>query len=60
MEESTVKTTQRMVFCFSKGVKSNLFSTDYLRTSFFLKGKIENTIPKTMPLKIALLRLDTD
>lgn len=26
----------------------------------FIKGKVEDTIPKTMPKHIALLRLDTD
>jgi hypothetical protein len=42
-------------------VKVNLFSTGYPEDNLvFIKGKVEDTIPKTMPSKIALLRLDTD
>jgi len=42
-------------------VKENVFSTQYPKTLFnFVKGKVEDTIPKTVPDKIALLRLDTD
>jgi hypothetical protein len=42
-------------------VKNNMFSTGYsMDRMVFVKGKIEDTIPKNMPSKIALLRLDTD
>ena len=42
-------------------VKKNLYSTGYPKENIiFVKGKVENTIPKTIPDKIALLRLDTD
>ncbi len=42
-------------------VKKNLFSTGYPENNFvFVKGKVEDTIPHTMPEKISLLRLDTD
>ncbi|PIT97700.1 macrocin O-methyltransferase [Candidatus Berkelbacteria bacterium CG10_big_fil_rev_8_21_14_0_10_41_12] len=54
---------QHNEWCFAslKEVKSNLFSTGYPKKNLvFLKGKVENTIPKIMPSKIALLRLDTD
>ena len=50
-------------WCFAslREVKNNLFSTGYPQKNLvFLKGKVENTIPKIMPSKIALLRLDTD
>lgn len=39
-----------------ESVKANLQSTNVI----FVKGKVEETIPGTMPGQIALLRLDTD
>lgn len=42
-------------------VKANLNKTGYPQDRIhYIKGKIEETIPDTMPDKIALLRLDTD
>ncbi len=42
-------------------VKQNLFSTGYDKERVhFVEGKVEETIPKCIPKKIALLRLDTD
>lgn len=42
-------------------VKENMTSTGYPENNIiFVKGKVEEIIPKTMPSKIALLRLDTD
>ena len=42
-------------------VKKNLFSTRYPQKNLiFIKGKVEDTIPKYIPSKIAILRLDTD
>ncbi len=42
-------------------VKSNLARTQYpLERLMFVKGKVEDTIPTTIPQQIALLRLDTD
>lgn len=42
-------------------VTKNLESTAYPeRHLIFVKGKVEDTIPETVPSKIALLRLDTD
>lgn len=42
-------------------VQNNLFSIGYPKEKIlFVKGKVEETIPKTVPSKIALLRLDTD
>lgn len=42
-------------------VKQNMHSTAYPTDNLiFVKGKVEDTIPKTKPGAIALLRLDTD
>ena len=42
-------------------VKSNMKSTAYpFEMLHFVKGKVEDTIPGTLPSEIALLRLDTD
>lgn len=42
-------------------VKRNLYSTNYPQEKIlFIKGKVEDTIPKTIPEKISILRLDTD
>ncbi|HEX6705423.1 MAG TPA: TylF/MycF/NovP-related O-methyltransferase [Albitalea sp.] len=42
-------------------VQANLLSTGYPRERIhFVKGKVEDTIPATLPARIALLRLDTD
>jgi len=42
-------------------VKANLYSTGYPKDKLvFVKGKVEETIPGTVPEKIAILRLDTD
>ena len=50
-------------WCYSplEEVKKNVFSTGYPINKFhFIKGKVEDTIPKDIPREIALLRLDTD
>ncbi len=42
-------------------VKKNVLQTGYPKEKVhFIKGKVEETIPKNVPQKIALLRLDTD
>jgi len=42
-------------------VRANLWSTGYPRERIhFVQGKVEDTIPATLPARIALLRLDTD
>ena len=42
-------------------VRANLESTGYPRERIhFVQGKVEDTIPATLPQRIALLRLDTD
>jgi hypothetical protein len=50
-------------WCYSplSEVKKNMTLTGYpLDKIIFVKGKVEDTIPKNVPDKIALLRLDTD
>ena len=42
-------------------VRNNFSSTGYPEKNLiFIKGKVEDTIPKNIPARIALLRLDTD
>lgn len=42
-------------------VKKNMYSTGYPKTNLiFIEGLVEDTIPKMMPDKISLLRLDMD
>lgn len=42
-------------------VKENVFSTQYPKSLFkFVEGKVEETIPGTLPDKISILRLDSD
>lgn len=42
-------------------VQANMATTGYPRENIvFIKGKVEQTIPGTIPGKLALLRLDTD
>lgn len=51
------------VWCYAteEEVKHNLLSTGYRAENlFFIKGKVEETIPNVIPEKVALLRLDTD
>lgn len=49
------------IWCYSTidEVQANLKSTGYDRLKF-IKGKVEDTLPGTIPGQIALLRLDTD
>ncbi len=50
-------------WCYSplEEVKNNLYSTGYPKDKIiFVKGKVEDTIPETIPEKISILRLDTD
>jgi len=52
-----------LVWCYSslEEVKANLALTGYPANMIeFVEGKVEDTIPNTIPDKIALLRLDTD
>jgi hypothetical protein len=62
--EQNVDNKQNSVWCLAdlNDVQSNMRSTGYpLDLVHFVKGKVEDTIPATMPdAPIALLRLDTD
>lgn len=62
-----MQTSDRMdqgsIWCFStlEEVQANIKSTGYpMNQVQFVKGKVEDSIPNTLPGKIALLRLDTD
>lgn len=50
------------LFCASlEEVRKHLSSTSYPQRNIeFVKGRVEDTIPRTLPERIALLRLDTD
>lgn len=50
-------------WCYAsiEDVRQNMESTGYSADSIhYVKGKVEDTIPSTIPEKIAILRLDTD
>ena len=50
-------------WCFAsiEEVQRNVLGTGYPREKiFFVKGKVEDTIPRVAPKKISILRLDTD
>jgi hypothetical protein len=51
------------IWCYAplEGVRSAVLSVGYPpEKAHFIQGKVEETIPGTMPERIALLRLDTD
>lgn len=57
------RTGGKNVWCYSTldEVKENMRSTGYPEENIiYVKGKVEETIPGTMPTGISLLRLDTD
>ena len=55
------QTMQRGMYCSPlEEVKKNVYSTGYPNEKFhFIEGKVEDTLPKNSPGKIALLKLDT-
>jgi hypothetical protein len=58
-----IKSEEDMILAYSplESVKSRVGSLEYPPDKIkFIKGKVEETIPKIMPEKISLLRLDTD
>ena len=62
LEKSDIK-DQSSVWCYAslEEVKSNMVQTGYnIDRINFVEGKVEDTIPRFAPDKIALLRLDTD
>ena len=57
------KTEESHAWCITPKiqVEENIYSTGYPKGKFkLIEGKVEETIPKIMPEKISLLRLDTD
>lgn len=51
------------IWCYASldEVRENLFSTGYPKDKIhFVKGKVQDSIPRTLPSSLALLRLDTD
>jgi len=61
--DESQKTTEDIMWCYApiEDVKKNIESTSYPHQLVtYIKGKVEDTIPGTMPGEIALLRLDTD
>ena len=61
--KNLAKDEQNHIWAFAPidKVRSNVESVGYPAEKIkFVKGKVEDTIPETMPEKIALLRLDTD
>lgn len=61
--KNLAKDEQNHIWAFAPidKVRSNVESVGYPAEKIkFVKGKVEDTIPGTMPEKIALLRLDTD
>lgn len=61
--ENTDKLDASSVWCYSalEEVQQNVHSLNYPDAKVhYVKGKVEDTIPGTLPGKIALLRLDTD
>ena len=62
METDTNK-EKNLVWAFSalETVKAGMTSTNYPNEKIhYVKGKVEDTIPQTIPSTIAILRLDTD
>lgn len=60
---TTAKEDPTSVWCYSaiEEVQKNVGSLNYPAVKVhYVKGKVEDTIPQTIPQKIALLRLDTD
>lgn len=63
MLKKSSKNEQESVGCYSSldEVKQAVYSIGYPKGKIrFIKGKVEDTIPQSVPQKIALLRLDTD
>lgn len=55
------ETPEGWCYADQQDVLRNLHATDYPKDRIFLvEGKVEDTIPATLPEKICLLRLDTD
>jgi len=61
LSESAKQTSSIWAYAALEEVRDNLRITGYPEDRmFFIKGKVEDTIPERAPDQIALLRLDTD
>jgi O-methyltransferase len=63
LEKEDNKFSGDNIWCFAsiEDVKKNMFSTGYKQDNiYFVKGKVEDTLPIDKIERIALLRLDTD
>ena len=61
LQKEPKKDTNFWCFVTLNEVKNNMALTKYPENNIiYVKGKVEETIPKIIPSKIALLRLDTD
>lgn len=63
LNATSINTGNTDIWCYADktDVTKNLLSTGYPESNlFFVEGKVEETIPQTMPDQICLLRLDTD
>lgn len=61
--KQNIENKENSVWCLAdlQDVQNNMTLTQYpLKNIQFIKGKVEETIPKSISEKIALLRLDTD
>jgi O-methyltransferase len=57
----TLNNSSDWLFCPVEEVEKNILRTGYpIEKCHFIKGRVEDTIPREIPQKIALLRLDTD
>lgn len=63
MMKNSLKEEASSVWCYADltDVKQNMALTKFSESRItYVKGKVEDTIPATMPEKISILRLDTD
>lgn len=59
--EKVQKRNENMTYASLEEVQHNMHSTGYPKEHMmFVEGPVEETIPSTLPMQIALLRLDTD
>jgi hypothetical protein len=60
-ESQMTQQTEKWCYASIEDVRQNILSTGYPEEKIYLvKGKVEHTIPKILPEKLSLLRLDTD
>ena len=60
-EQSARQGFNDWAFASLEDVRANMLSTGYPEEKIeFVKGKVEDTVPETIPDRISLLRLDTD